>query len=65
MKPGDLVRIRQDLAPKYDLSKYDGTVCLVVELLVSKQGSRWVRVLLDGALKSFRQEHFEVVSEAG
>lgn len=64
MKPGDLVRMRQDLVPQYDISKYDGDICVIVELIPpGTLGDQWVKALHNGSLKRFKRSFFEVISE--
>jgi hypothetical protein len=65
MKPGDLVRFRQELAPNFDYELYDGKMGLIVEILNDKYNDVWARVLIEGGTKLFRTRFFEVIDEAG
>lgn len=64
MKPGDLVRFNGARAPGFDISKYDGTICLVVRNFIGPREHEWVHVLLDGKVRPFRALFFEVIDEA-
>ena len=63
MKPGDLVRFRQELVPQFDISRYDGDICLIVEMAKDRSDRLWIRGLHNGTVKGFRQEFFEVIDE--
>lgn len=64
MKPGDLVRFRQERVPQYDISQYDGDICIITELMPPGTfGDYWVRVLYKGSIKRFRKSFFEVIDE--
>lgn len=63
MKPGDLVRFRQDLVANFDIELYDNKLGLIIETVMDKYGDQWARVMVDEQVRLFRTRFFEVIDE--
>ena len=63
MKPGDLVRFRQDTNPHFDIELYDNKLGLIIETLMDKYGDQWARVMVDEQVRLFRTRFFEVIDD--
>lgn len=63
MKPGDLVRFRQDLNPNFDIERYDDKLGLIIVIFTSGHGEQWARVMVDEQVRTFRTRFFEVIDE--
>lgn len=63
MKPGDLVRFRQDMNPHFDIERYDNKLGLIIETVMDKYGDQWARVMVDEQVRLFRTRFFEVIDD--